>query len=524
VQTYVTNAREAADALKWDEAVDWASRAVELDHNNKEAQALLRNARRAQGYHDADVASISDLMIQSARVKQEQARFQVQSEWNAAQKARAERNYTAALQHLELALAVIQNDPAGGDWGARERDVRTAIEDVRRLKANADANARNEAAVEAYRKVKEEEAKRRLAEIEKKNALLRAAMDAFEAAEYERAEMLLTDYCHENPNDSNARQLLYTANRAKHQKVSDDTLMVERERFRQWKLDMQETTIPYHRVLTWPSQKHWNRITELRRDAGVISEPVADSPETAATKNKLRTDRISFSLSGGTFGDAVKYINDAKQMSIVIDPTVSAELEAVPVTLNLQDVSVENALRNLVKLGGNLTYVVQGPVVFITKSDSAAARPRPIIQVHAIGDLTTPLTKFIAPDLNLLPSKAEEAEDAPKYGKAEEGIPSFCPADKVQELIQKNVATEDYWSSEGVSIAPHGDDKLLVIASPETQRQVGAFLNDLRAFSGLVVTIETRFLTVTDNFIPTSASTSAASATGRPVRSRSSTT
>jgi type II secretory pathway component GspD/PulD (secretin) len=501
VQTYVANARDAAEAIKWEECAEWASKAVELDHNNADAQGLLRMARKAQGYRDADVASISDLMIQSAKVKREQARFQVQSSWDSAMKAKAEKNYASALQHLDIALTIIQNDPAGGDWGTRERDIKSAIAEVSRLKAGADLGARNEAAKEAYRKVKEEEAKRRLAEIEKKNSLLKAAMDAFNSEQYERAEGLLADYCRENPDDQNAKQLLTTSNRAKHQKVSDDTLRLERERFRQWKLEMEETTIPYHKILTWPSQDHWNRITELRKDSGVISEPVPDSPEAAATKNKLRTDRISFSFTGANFGEVIRFINDAKQLNVVVDPAVAPELESIPISLNLQDVTIETALKTLTKSTANLTYVVQGTVVFITKSDSAAARPKPIIQVHAIGDLTVPLTNFIAPDLNLLPSKAEESEDQPKFGKASEGVAPFGGADKVQELVQKNVATEDYWSSEGVSIAPHGEDKLLVIAAPEVQRTVADFLNDLRAFSGLVVTIETRFLTVTDNFL-----------------------
>ena len=42
VQTYVANARDAADAIKWEECAEWASKAVELDHDNVDAQSLLR--------------------------------------------------------------------------------------------------------------------------------------------------------------------------------------------------------------------------------------------------------------------------------------------------------------------------------------------------------------------------------------------------------------------------------------------------------------------------------------------------
>ncbi len=499
VQDYLDKAHDAASRSEWEETADWAAKAVEADHDNPEAERLLRQARAAMGQRDADIASVSDLMIATARARREQARFQAQSHWDMAMKAKAERRYSEAMNHLELALVTVQNDPSGVDWGTLQRDIQGQLEEVGKLKARADDTTRRQEAAEAYRTVKDEEARRRIAEIERKNALFQSAMEAFEAEQYERAEALLADYVRDNPSDQNARALLNTANRAKHNKASDDSLRLQRERFRQWRLDMQETTVPYHRILTWPSQAHWNRITELRKDAGVVSTPVVDSPDTVATRNRLRGERISFDYESANFMEVITFINTAKSMNIVVDPEVQGELESIPITLNLQDVTIDVALKNLLTVAGNLTYVVQGPVVWVTRPEKARAAP--VIQVHAIGDLTVPLTNFIAPNLNLLPSSAEESDEAPRFGTATEGVTPFGGAEEIQQLIQNNVENADYWSSEGVSIGVSGEDRLVIVASPEVQAQAAAFLNDLRAFAGLVVTIETRFLTVTDNFL-----------------------
>ena len=357
---------------------------------------------------------------------------------------------------------------------------------------------RNNAAA-AYRAVKAEEAKVRLADAEKRNALFKAAMDSFEAEKYERAAELLEQYIEKNPSDRNARALHMTAMRAMHDQASADTLRNQREQFAKWKLDMQETTVPYHKILTWPSQEHWNTITEKRKDLGTISEPVQDSPETSATKAKIRNDRVGFTFQGQPFKDVINFIATAKGLNIYIANEVAGELDAVQITLTLTDVTVEHALKTLNKVAGNLTYVVQGSVVYITKPE--LARADPIIKVHSVGDLTVQLTNFIAGNLLLLPANAEEKEDQPRFDKATEGVPSFGGIDELIELVKKNVATEEYWGSEGVSIAASGTDKMLIVAEPEVQRGVARFLDDLRAFSGLVVTIETRFLSVTDNFL-----------------------
>jgi type II secretory pathway component GspD/PulD (secretin) len=497
--TYVDQARDAAAKADWEACAEWASKALEQQSSNRDAEALLRQARSALGDRDAHVKSVADLMIESARVKRDQARFTAQTSLDAAMKAKAAGDYARALRHLETAETAILMDPAGTDWGELRSKVASEKVAVKEAKALADAAARREAAVEAYRAVKAEEAKVRLADAERRQALLKNAQEAFGNGDYRTASDLLSQYLVHEPKDENARTLLATSNRAIHNQASEDTLRLQRERFAQWRLDMQETTVPYHNILTWPSQEHWNTITEKRKELGTISEPVADSPETVATKNRLRTDRVDFSFEASPFKEVVNFIATAKGLNIVIANEVAPELEAATITLALNDVTVETALKTLNRIAGNLTYVVQGSVVYITKPE--LARAAPVIKVHAVGDLTVPLTNFIAGNLLLIPAGAEESEDQPRFGKAGEGVPSFGGVEELMDLIKKNVASEDYWGSEGVAMSASGTDKVLVVAEPNIQSDVAKFLSDLRAFAGLVVTIETRFLSVTDNFL-----------------------
>ena len=132
----------------------------------------------------------------------------------------------------------------------------------------------------------------RLADVHKRNALFRNAMAAFESGSYAKAEELLQRFLEVAPGDRNARQLLSTANRAKHNRASDRALQLQRERFKEWRLDMKETIIPYHKILNWPSQEHWDRITELRKSAGEITKTEAESPETASTRSGRRRDSL----------------------------------------------------------------------------------------------------------------------------------------------------------------------------------------------------------------------------------------
>ncbi|MHC4859195.1 MAG: type II secretion system protein GspD, partial [Planctomycetota bacterium] len=95
---------------------------------------------------------------------------------------------------------------------------------------------------------------------------------------------------------------------------------------------------------------------------------------------------------------------------------------------------------------------------------------------------------------------AEIDEDTPLFGKAEEGEQLLGGgAEELMDLIQGNIHP-DSWGDE-FSINVSGESKLVVVHTPEVQAEVASFLDDLRKFAGLVVTIESRFLTVNDDFL-----------------------
>ena len=56
------------------------------------------------------------------------------------------------------------------------------------------------------------------------------------------------------------------------------------------------------------------------------------------------------------------------------------------------------------------------------------------------------------------------------------------------------------WQEAGVSIEA-GEGFILINHTPEVQQQVRDFLNDLRRFSSSLVTIESKFLSVSSNWI-----------------------
>ncbi|MEC8493742.1 MAG: hypothetical protein VXZ39_02395, partial [Planctomycetota bacterium] len=110
------------------------------------------------------------------------------------------------------------------------------------------------------------------------------------------------------------------------------------------------------------------------------------------------------------------------------------------------------------------------------------------------------LTDFIGPRINRirLLEELEDEDGAGQYGTIGEAV-QIIDIEDLSNLIRDTIAPAS-WDREGVSIDP-GEGNLIVRQTAEVQEEIQAFLEDLRQFNSALVLIESKFLSVTDNFI-----------------------
>ena len=498
---FTANGDKAYQALKFDEAKEWAMRALDQDSAHQPALDLLLKSRTALGERVADVQDLAREISEMQRVKADMARERVRALYEKGRAEMAAKNYDGAYQAFDSAWAGIQAAPYGVTWGDLQSGVEKGRSEAALARDRAAEGERRKAAEDAYRMVKADELARQRAQDEKFRTLMAEAYAAYDREDYGTAESLAAQALDMEPTSGRAQGLKESSARARHGQTTEATRMKEKEQFRRWKLDMQETAIPYSGLLDGPDRAHWEKITRLRKDLGQVTGGVVESsPEASALKNRLAQETTSFKFDGQPLSAAVNYLSARHGINIYVDEAVKADVDAQPLpSFGLSGVSLKDALDLLLTYVPGHVYRVRGNVVLITKPE--LARDPPIIRVHPVGDLTMKINNFVAPNLILKPSGAEADENNPLFGKTEEGAQMWAGAEDLANLIKDNVGdSAEVWNAEA-SIEAHGEANLLVVAEPGLQDSVARFLADLRKFSGLVVNIESRFLTVTDNFL-----------------------
>jgi len=356
---------------------------------------------------------------------------------------------------------------------------------------------------EAQRKAEQLEAEEQAQRGAQVRILLSRATEFYTQQRYDKADAMVVEVLKMDPSNKIAIRLQEDIRDASHAYISQKTL---EKRIEEWKLfleDVRRSAIPMSELVKYPDKDYWHDVIGKRKSESELGMKTSlleeDSAEIRKIKDKLQSFIINLNFSETPFQDVVRYIQTVAEINIVVDPKVTQkfEIEGTKVNLKVSDIKLQDALIILLQFH-DLIYVFKDDVLFITSKASELAKEKPMPVLHDIRDLTGQIKDFPGPRIKLMPGKADESGGA-KFEEAESTTGVVLTGEKLTELIKASIEPES-WNKEQYSVA-ETSGQLLVVHTPKVQEEIRNFLNDMRRFSGMMVSIEARFLEITDDFL-----------------------
>lgn len=324
--------------------------------------------------------------------------------------------------------------------------------------------------------------------------LFREANLNYRKEEYQQAALLYKEILRLDPTNEDARKLAEIANLSYHKKITDQN---RRRLIEEWLRLTEETdlaSLPMTRLVRFADEDTWREISKRRpRESGMESGAIEDS-ETRAIREKLRR-KVTLDFSDTPLQDVVQFLRETTGVNMVLDPTVVQERgeEELKVQLRVEQLEVESALKLILELK-QLGYQIKNGVVFVTTKDKLGGNSES--RVYNVRDLTLKLQDFEGPELSLTSAASGTGGGTAIDMGDDEG--SAVTTESLMNLIRDNIAP-DSW--EGENNIQDRNGMLVIRNSTEVHGRVRQLLSDLRASVGLLVSVETRFLNVTDEFL-----------------------
>ena len=503
VERHLANARAAEERLDLQAAEKELLAARDLDPTNRVVLDTLAQIQVLMGKPEAEARALAVSAAERYAAQQQQMRMIAQEDVAHAERLLAQGDAIEAARVARSVVNRVEWSSASMDWGGLAQRARQVLQ---RAESHAGAQAdaeRDRRQAEAYEKLQAEEASVAQQSERRLVTMLDTAWQRYVDGDYDGASALAKAVLEEDPANEYAQDLVDAARDAQRQTRSETFKRDRIESYARWREAMESVRVPYNDVLTGPDKDHWADITRRRAGSRALGLEGSD-PEEDALRERLMSARMDVDFQDMTLDQVANNIYFTTDIPVSVDPVVRDELDSAAeyVTLTgLRDLPVHSLLNILVEqVGENLAWTIRNGRVYITKAEKAAGKA--VTRVHNIQDLTFAITDFKGVNIREIPLPGEAGDDNETTVFASElDKVKLIEPDEVLNLVRENIARESWDAGQGYSIDFVDSNNLLVIHTPEVQQEVADFLDDLRAFSTSMVTLEARFYALTDAFI-----------------------
>jgi len=472
--------------------------ALEVSPANAEAQSYYARISALMGEPDMGARAETQDTFAIRQAMTTQAYTLAKDYLDRARALFTQGEYARAVEEYRHALLVLQANPnLGGDFNVDQ--VKQGLSEAERKR---DESARE---AEAARLREVEQINRERDEAERTKAqrrigrLWEQALGAFEQERFEECEKLCGDILAEDYTHAHAGQLKEAARRARHEKANASNIEEYRYQWLRVLDEIKSLAVPQTSDVVFADRKTWERIS-ARGPLEFSRGRVQESEEDARVRQTLEATSLgSLDWSDKTLDDAVKFIRNNTGVNIIV---AKAADEAVPpeerqlTGIKLEEVTALTALNIAVGHIANLAWVIEDGMVKITTKEQV--RKRKVVEFYETRDLTAKLNNFPGQEINLNPSGfgAGTAEEAAEEGEELRTI----EADRLIELVRQTVDPSS-WDEDPENTIVNNNGTFVVRQTPENQRKIRQLLADLRKSAGIQVSIESRFVSVENNFL-----------------------
>ncbi|MFT4537599.1 MAG: tetratricopeptide (TPR) repeat protein [Planctomycetota bacterium] len=504
IEHHIATARQLRDDLRLEEAAGEIQRALDMDPDNIEAKDLRADIGALLGEASGSNKTISAQLADEHELRVQQLKAEAEDHFRKGERAHIRGDYGKAIAELSLCLNHIRWAPYSLDWGGIDGRANELLERAKQDREAAEVAQRESANRAAHDQLRQKE----MIEDQRNDRIvanmLTQAIDSFDKAQYDASMEYCDQLLRRDPRNEQASELRDAAFRAGREKVRRDYIDNKREEFAKWREHLQELTIPWTDVITYPNPDEWRKMTAMRKSRrGIdLSQKVTEAEITL--RGQLDTTMVT--LPGiedeESLRTVVDYIRQFTGLPIVVDQAAENAVfdEGIVFRFNFENqLSVSQALNHITGMAGEtVTWTLRHDAVLVTTTEKALGKP--IIYNHDVRDLIKVMTNFSGPRIDRLRllDELEDDDGGGPFGGIFES-PRQIEIEDLSTIIQENVAVGTWDGEPGTAEA--GEGFILIVHSPEVQSKVKEFLEDLRRFNSSLVTIESKFMTVGDNWL-----------------------
>ena len=499
-KSYLTSAKNYASQGKYSDAYHFIIESLKLQPDHEESLQLKKLYGSKLGLRPEEISDRMSEAEQAVLVKIEQAKVEIDNRIAKGKRLQRQKQYDQAIAFFKQAKEILRWMPYHViDLEGKSRQLNFLIEQTEKENRKYKEEQKRQRLAAAEEQAKREEEARLRTMQDQIRTLFREANLAFERERYDLAESFCQRVVVLDPDNKKAQELVNLIRAARHAKIFETS----KDRYlEEWKKIFEQidlAMVPMHEIVRFPSYETWKKIAS-RGSKGAKIEEAQESPQDRKIRERLASEVLSMDFTEAPLSEVVDFLRTTTGINIIIDPQVYKDFpeeEALKVDMAVNKLKISSILNLMLSLKGLDYKIANGVLIISTKK---RITEKPVLRLYNVRDLTGKLNDFPGQDISLTaPAGGQQGGGGIKISTEEPRSATTITEEQLTDLIKNNIA-KGTWDTESRSIdTRHGT--LIIRQTGSVHKQIDALLNDLRKATGLLVTIETRFLTVTDDFL-----------------------